>query len=114
MNKEEFFEILNEPNPDGFEIHLQYLFEVNDFKRLFKLTGIDFSEMLKDKTKEENNIWLCTKDIKNKADITGKILFFTKNKKYKQVETTIDDIALIDNYNTRHTLGTLKENFIKL
>ena len=49
MTKEEFHKILIKPRSqcDGVDLHLRHLFENNSSKRIFALTGLDFSDMLK-------------------------------------------------------------------
>jgi hypothetical protein len=49
MTKEEFFEILNKPQSerDGSDWHLIHCFENNNAKSIFRLIGLDFSEMFK-------------------------------------------------------------------
>ena len=45
---EELHEIINKEDNlcDGYEMHIKYLFENNESKRLFKVTGLDLSKML--------------------------------------------------------------------
>jgi hypothetical protein len=48
MTKEEFYKRVfenKESERDGFALHLKHLYENNNSKSLFTLTGIDFSDM---------------------------------------------------------------------
>ncbi len=49
MTKEELFNIISKPinELNGFELHIKHMYENNNSKSLFSLTGIDFSEMFK-------------------------------------------------------------------
>ena len=49
MTKEEFHKILikSKTECNAVEIHLRHLFENSSSKRIFALTGLDFSDMLK-------------------------------------------------------------------
>jgi hypothetical protein len=46
MTKEEFHEILRNPEPNnGVHLHLQHCWKMNNVKAIFKITGLDFSDM---------------------------------------------------------------------
>ncbi len=46
MTKEEFYEIIKNPDPNqGVHLHLKYLWDNNNAKSIFQITGLDFSEM---------------------------------------------------------------------
>ena len=47
MTKEEFHKIIikSDFTCDGYELHLKYLFNNNNSKSLFTITGLDFTEM---------------------------------------------------------------------
>lgn len=48
MNKEEFYKIISKSKNecDGFEMHIQYLWENNNAKSIFSITGLDFGHIL--------------------------------------------------------------------
>ncbi len=48
MNKEEFYKILNKSKEecDGYELHLKSLWENNNAKSIFTITGLDFGHIL--------------------------------------------------------------------
>ena len=51
MTKKEFHRIIQKPKSecDGVELHLQHLYEHNSPLKLFTLTGLDFSLMMRNK-----------------------------------------------------------------
>lgn len=48
MTKEDFHKIIQKPKNqcDGLELHLRHLWENNNSKSIFNITGLDFSSML--------------------------------------------------------------------
>jgi hypothetical protein len=48
MTKKEFWAILKKPESkcDGYELHLRHLWEINNSKAIFEITGLDFSNLL--------------------------------------------------------------------
>lgn len=50
MSKEEFYKILQKPlsECDGLDLHLRYLWDNNNAKSIFTITGLDFGHILTD------------------------------------------------------------------
>jgi len=48
MTLEEFHKIIIKPNEEcnGLDVHIRYQFEHNNFKSLFRLTGLDLSGLV--------------------------------------------------------------------
>lgn len=48
MTKDELYKIISKPKSecDGFEIHIRHLWDSNQAKRIFTITGLDVSDML--------------------------------------------------------------------
>ena len=51
MTNKEFWQMLKKPKKecDGYEIHLRHLWENNNSKSIFEITGLDFSKLLSKK-----------------------------------------------------------------
>jgi hypothetical protein len=48
MTNKEFRVILKKPESEceGYELHLKHLWEINNSKAIFEITGLDFSNLL--------------------------------------------------------------------